>query len=223
MHTGFEDTPGPGTHTGLPTLPPLPTPSGFSRTSVFCADLNYDRPFFASVIRANPTATEYAIECGGGNGMCAVYNTSMHVLTVGPSTMVATAMDTYVTRGFDCKLHGTTAADCEFFVHGEAPYVSGTFPMPIPDKDEIDPRYNAFSDYVVPMYITAGLEKLAPGYSESSATSTSAPKSTGDASVVQTTSQTPPASSTQAKSAAAKGSVKSVLVALGVVASLAVL
>lgn len=97
--------------------------------------------------------------------------------------------------------------------------------MPIPDKDETDPRYNAFSDFVMPMTITAGLEKLAPGYSEPSAKSTSAPKSTGDASVVQTTSQTPPASSTQAKSAASKGSVKSVLVlvALGVVVSLAVL
>lgn len=107
--SGFEDLPEPSFQTVPPPPPtyssePLPTISGtYSATSVFCADVLYETPLYASVIRANPTATEYAIECGlypdGSHGMCAVYNSSMHVLTVGPSTMVATAMDTYVYVG----------------------------------------------------------------------------------------------------------------------------
>lgn len=67
------------------------------------------------------------------------------------------------TRGFDCKLQGSSSARCDFFLDGKYALQRGHFPWDV-EPDE-------YAELMMPLTITAGLEKLA-------AATTAAPRST---------------------------------------------
>ncbi|KAJ3497001.1 hypothetical protein NLG97_g2227 [Lecanicillium saksenae] len=142
-------------------------------TSVFCAELHFQDPIVASVVRADATATEYAIHCGdqwedGSYGECGDVHNDTMILTVGPSTMAVLGRDEHFTRGFDCRIKDSTTAACDFYLNGTYALERGHFPMDIPDPEDPDVK---FEEFIRPLTITAGFEKLAVHQTSSAATS----------------------------------------------------
>lgn len=124
----------------------------------------------ASVMTAAPDATKYLIACPSGmdSNDCGL-GTGFTVVN-GPSTLsVYMGMDV-VTAEFSCKLD-KSVADC-----------TGVFT----DKEQrtsskLEEKFSDLSSYVVPVTITAGLEKLAAvtGTAGSTGTGATAPNETG--------------------------------------------
>ena len=72
-----------------------------SIVSVFCAERYLWSPVHASVIKADATATEYALQCGrpfddGSREHCGQTSNDTMILTLGPSTMALTGRDEYL-------------------------------------------------------------------------------------------------------------------------------
>jgi len=128
-----------------------------SIATVFCAE-DLCAPVLASVIKADVTATEYLLQCGvpfedGRRRRCGHATNDTLILTLGPSTMALMGRDKTFTRGFDCRLQGSSSARYDFFLDGEYALQRSHFPYQV----ELDEH----AKLMVPLTITAGLEKLA--------------------------------------------------------------
>ncbi|KAH8896761.1 hypothetical protein GQ53DRAFT_743347 [Thozetella sp. PMI_491] len=123
---------------------------------------------YASVIAADTTATQYAIECGPAadepyystvppasipspGPYCDQYKSV--TITAGPSTLaVWMGYPGYFTRSFDCQRLEASVMTCDFFLDGQNALETGHFPWNVNGTE--------YSEDIQPLTITAGLEKL---------------------------------------------------------------